>query len=368
MKQLGLTPDEAHTVRALRAMGNPARFRILGVLADQDGCICGEMVDLLPLAQSTVSGHLKVLKEAGLIRGIIDGPATSYCVDWHALRELETRLKGLFRPAEERSTVMATESGGSGDAIREAVSARYAGKAQEGLMALEVLPASEDASCCGPGPCATGSCGTAYGSEDLAGLPASVTGVSLGCGNPVGLADVRRGETVLDLGSGGGIDCFLAARRVGPEGRVIGVDMTPEMVRLARGNAAQVGLPNVEFRLGEIEHLPVETGSVDLVISNCVVNLAPNKAAVYREVFRVLRARGRLVIADTVADRPVPDELRARLDSWSACASGSLDKEAYFATLRGAGFQRIEVLDEHPVEWGDLEGVRVSSMTLRALK
>lgn len=248
--------------------------------------------------------------------------------------------------------------------INQAVSARYAGIAQR---ALEVLPMHEHDTCCDEG-CSTEGCGTGYTPEELASLPSSVTGVSLGCGNPVGLAEVKPGETVLDLGSGGGIDCFLAAQRVGPEGRVIGVDMTPDMVRLARANAEKAGAQNVEFRLGEIEHLPVDPSSVDLVISNCVVNLAPDKAAVYRDVNRVLRPGGRLVISDTVASAPVPEDLKSKLDLWSQCASGSLDRETYFETLRGAGFNRIEILEEHPVDWEDLGELVISSLTLRAFK
>lgn len=242
--------------------------------------------------------------------------------------------------------------------IHEAVSARYAGIAQGALNVVE------NDFCCGEGRSAD-SCVTGYTEEELAALPSSVSGVSLGCGNPVGLADVKPGETVLDLGSGGGIDCFLAGRRVGLEGRVIGVDMTPDMVRLARTNAEKTGAGNVDFRLGEIEHLPVDPGSVDLVISNCVVNLAPDKAAVFREVNRVLRPGGRLVISDTVAAAPVPEELRSKLELWSRCASGSLDKEAYFAALRDAGFDRIEVLEEHSIE---REELAISSITLRAFK
>lgn len=260
------------------------------------------------------------------------------------------------------------------DQIQQAVNSRYADRARQQLTTLQVLPLVQEDACCGPSAakaasCSNGSCGRGYRAEDLASLPAGVTGISLGCGNPVGLADVRPGETVLDLGSGGGIDCFLAARRTGPDGRVIGVDMTPEMVRLARANAQQVGTGNVEFRLGEIEHLPVDPASVDLVISNCVVNLAPDKGAVFREIGRVLRPGGRLVIADTVASRPVPEALRARLDLWSRCASGSLDRDTYFAALRDAGFDRVEVLQERPMDWGDLgDGLQVVSMTLRAFK
>lgn len=270
---------------------------------------------------------------------------------------------------------MTSSSSTDPNAIKAAVSARYAARARQQLIPPETLPLAQDAACCGPATaleapaCSSGTCGIGYRAEDLAGLPASVTGVSLGCGNPVGLAEVQPGETVLDLGSGGGIDCFLAARRVGPAGRVIGVDMTPEMVRLARANARQLAAENVEFRLGEIEHLPVDPGTVDLVISNCVVNLAPDKGAVFREVYRVLRPGGRLVIADTVASRSVPAALRERLDLWGQCISGALDRETYLATLREAGFARIEVLAEHDLARGDLDGdLALLSLTVRACK
>ena len=369
MKSLNLSTDDERTVQLFRAIGNPTRFRILQVLAEQQACICGDLVEMLPLAQSTVSEHLKVLKEAGLIQGTIDGPSTCYCIDPATVAWWHDRARTLFTSAE-RSTAISIRP----DIIKEAVSAHYAARARQGLATSETILMAQDASCCAPAAdgascCATGSCGTSYSAEDLASLPAGVTGISLGCGNPVGLADVQPGETVLDLGSGGGIDCFLAAQRTGPDGRVIGVDMTPEMVRLARANAQEAGATNVDFRLGEIEHLPVERDSVNLVISNCVVNLAPDKDAVFREVHRVLRPGGRLVIADTVASGPVPAELQAKLELWSSCASGSLDRDAYLATLRAAGFARIDILAEDAVEGGDLgDGLSVSSMTVRAFK
>jgi SAM-dependent methyltransferase len=181
-----------------------------------------------------------------------------------------------------------------------------------------------------------------YSSEELSSLPAGAN-LGLGCGNPSGLASLRPGEVVLDLGSGAGVDCFLASERVGPSGHVIGVDMTPEMLARARGIARASGRSNVEFRLGEIEHLPVADGSVDVVLSNCVVNLAPDKRLVYREAFRVLRPGGRLAISDVLATRPIPAELRADPERWSSCSSGALTTSETEKILRGAGFSEVEV-------------------------
>ena len=204
----------------------------------------------------------------------------------------------------------------------------------------------------GPGCCGTsadvccaegaGGQGSLYLQEELETLPAGAD-LGLGCGNPTALLSLAPGETVLDLGSGAGIDCFLASRQVGPRGRVIGVDMTPEMIARARHNARRGGYPNVEFRQGFIEHLPVADGTVDVVLSNCVVNLAPDKGAVYAEAFRVLRPGGRLAISDMVATRPIRPEDRANAELWSACTSGALTAAEVEEKLRAAGFTGIEV-------------------------
>lgn len=182
--------------------------------------------------------------------------------------------------------------------------------------------------------------------------------LGLGCGNPVAIASIQPGETVLDLGSGAGFDALLAARRVGAGGRVIGVDMTPAMIAKARRNVAAAGLANVEFRLGEIEALPVADASIDLVISNCVVNLSPDKARVFAEAARVLRPAGRLAIADIVATRPLPGEMRKRLELIGACVGGAALVEELRAMLAAAGFARVEIeLREDSrrfiAQWGD---------------
>jgi arsenite methyltransferase len=182
-----------------------------------------------------------------------------------------------------------------------------------------------------------------YETEEVGALPEEVTGLSAGCGDPVTLASLHVGETVLDLGAGGGIDCFLAAKRVGETGRVIGVDMTAEMIEKARANKALLEVENVEFRLGEIEYLPVADGSIDVVISNCVINLSPDKPQVIREAFRVLRPGGRLAVSDVVTNGPLPDEFRQSMAAWYGCLAGALDIGEYASILEEAGFVDVEV-------------------------
>ncbi len=210
------------------------------------------------------------------------------------------------------------------------------------------LAKGEKACCssCGSGPSAADvALRIGYSEEDLQNVPeASMMG--LGCGNPVALASLREGEIVLDLGSGGGIDVFLAARKVGAKGRVIGVDMTEEMVQRARATASRGGYENVEFRLGEIENLPVEDNSVDIILSNCVINLAPDKDKVFREAYRVLRPGGRLMISDLVTEGDLPDEIRKSFDAWAGCVAGALEKSQYLDTIRRAGFQKVNIVSE----------------------
>lgn len=170
-----------------------------------------------------------------------------------------------------------------------------------------------------------------------------MTSAALGCGNPTAIAAIKPGEVVLDLGSGGGIDCFLAAEQVGPSGQVIGIDMTLEMVLLARQNAYGMGMTNVQFRLGEMEHLPVESSTVDLIISNCVINLSPDKDAVFAEAFRVLKPGGRLSVSDLVLLQPPPEGLRQNLELWGGCVAGALEKDDFLQGLAAAGFVGIEV-------------------------
>jgi SAM-dependent methyltransferase len=199
-------------------------------------------------------------------------------------------------------------------------------------------------SCCAPGGAAAATLAEAlYGQTAVADLPETVTGVSLGCGNPTAIADLKPGEVVLDLGSGGGIDCFLAAKAVGPTGYVIGVDMTDNMLDLANKNKAKLGLTNVEFRKGEIENLPVEDGTVDIIISNCVINLSPDKDAVFRDAIRVLKPGGRFVVSDMVTEGEFPPQLQANLKAWAGCITGALDQGVYLEKMSAAGFTEVVV-------------------------
>ena len=205
-------------------------------------------------------------------------------------------------------------------------------------------------------------------------LPKEVTGLSLGCGDPITLAGLQPGQTVLDLGSGGGIDVFMAARQVGPAGHVIGVDMTPEMLAKAERNKAKVGLDNVEFRRGYIEDLPVDDDSVDVILSNCVINLSPDKAAVFREAYRVLRSGGRLAVSDMMTLGRFTPEERANLPAWAGCVTGAEDVALYAGVMRAAGFRDISIVDKgeptvelagHPLENGP---TRLFSARVTAVK
>jgi ubiquinone/menaquinone biosynthesis C-methylase UbiE len=214
------------------------------------------------------------------------------------------------------------------------------------------IASGKTSSCCGPSASSCG-CGSEvhlYDSQLLQGLPEEVTGISLGCGDPVSIASLKPGETVLDLGSGGGIDCFLAARQVGETGYVIGVDMTPEMLAKANANKVRMGVNNVEFRRGQIEALPVQDNSIDVIMSNCVINLSPDKRAVFGEAFRVLKPGGRISVSDIVTDGDFSPELRADTTQWAECVTGAVDVREYIGFIKEAGFTAIEVVDKSDAE------------------
>jgi arsenite methyltransferase len=226
--------------------------------------------------------------------------------------------------------------------VRSEVRKRYARTAVAGAGGCGCGGSAKGSrSCCGPTLPTSERLG--YGKTELASVPEEAD-LGLGCGNPTALAGLQSGETVLDLGSGGGIDCFLASRRVGPAGRVIGVDMTPQMIDRARAAAARGEFGNVEFRLGEIENLPVADGSVDVVISNCVVNLSPDKPRVFREAFRTLKPGGRLMVSDIVLRGELPEPARKSVAMWAGCVAGAMQEQDYLEAIRAAGFSDVRVV------------------------
>jgi arsenite methyltransferase len=230
---------------------------------------------------------------------------------------------------------------GSEQTLKDEIKARY------GQAALQAQK-QERRSCCGTGTVLQAGkldpiTGNLYNDHETAVLPQDAVTASLGCGNPTALAQIAPGEIVLDLGSGGGIDVLLSAQRVGPTGRVYGLDMTDEMLELARANQAKAGMTNVEFLKGDIEHIPLPDNSVDLIISNCVINLSPDKDLVLAEAFRVLKPGGRLAISDIVVRGEIPQEIRRSIELWAGCVAGALEEKEYAAKLERPGFARISI-------------------------
>jgi len=247
--------------------------------------------------------------------------------------------------------------------IKEVVKGRYAQIAKQ-----------DQESCCPS--CARGASsmlqtkGIGYSREDLEHIPEEAI-MGLGCGNPTAIADLKAGEVVLDLGSGAGVDVFLAAKKVGPTGRVIGVDMTKEMVDKARSIATNHSYHNVEFRLGEMESLPVEDESVDAIISNCVINLSPDKSKVFQEAYRALKPGGRLMVSDIVSEGALPDEIKTDSNAWSCCIGGALEQQEYLKEIREAGFEDVQVLSskEFYIEGEESQTLtKLLSITVRACK
>jgi arsenite methyltransferase len=256
--------------------------------------------------------------------------------------------------------------------IRATVQARYGATAQRVLEG-----ATTPASCCGPTDGSSGCCGSTseswdpitadlYEAGQTAGIPAEALLASLGCGNPTALADLREGEVVLDLGSGGGIDVLLSARRVGPTGKAYGLDMTDEMLALALENKARAGATNVEFLKGHIEAIPLPAASIDVVISNCVVNLATDKPAVFREIARVLRPGGRIGITDIVAEDHLTQEQRAERGSYAGCIAGALSISEFDAGLRAVGLSEISIRPTHSVAEGMVSAIVQATKPLEA--
>ncbi len=349
--------DAQQIAAGFKALAHPHRLRMFQRLVaccapgtvftaePAAGACAGELGTGLTLAPSTVSHHLRELQLAGLVRTARRGRHIDCWIDPDAV----SALADVLLPSGAAAGDPPTNTGGptmterQPDDIRAEVRDRYGAIARDGTSGCGCAPATAG-SCCGApdGIVSVVSTRLGYTGAELAAAPAAAD-LGLGCGNPQAIAALQPGETVLDLGSGAGLDSFLAARQVGPNGRVIGVDMTPDMVTRARANARAAGADNVEFRLGEIEHLPLADSSVDVVISNCVVNLSPDKPAVWREALRVLRPGGRIAIADIVTSAPLPPALRDDPALHCACIGGAATITEIGQQLAAAGFLNVRV-------------------------
>jgi arsenite methyltransferase len=298
------------------------------------------------------------LREAELVNILVDCTGQSCCAE-----PQDSTLGDEQRQQAEISVFVAT---GSRRVMgtREEVQAHYGEQAVSGQAA--------DCGCCGAGASdlpserATNVLAIGYSAEELAQLPAEAANLSLGCGNPVALASLRPGQVVLDIGSGGGIDAFYAARRVGPSGKVIGLDMTPQMIERARKAAAEAGLGQVEFRFGNAQAMPIEDNTVDVILSNCVINLAEDKGKVFEEAYRVLKDGGRLSISDVVTDKALPMSLRGDAAKWGDCVHGALPEREYLDLIAQAGFEGIQATPTGT--GGEIEGVRAYSLSVSARK
>jgi arsenite methyltransferase len=394
--------DFSEVSRLLEAVELPAKGldRTEGWVIEEDGRIVGHVaLELTPDAavlRSLVvaSSH----QSRGLARQLMDAAEAR---SEHRALVLKTdsigpwvERRGYLRTTQDRvpaSVLATTQFEGSlcsGYPVYLKASATFLDPATIKSAVRERYGAivSKGGTCCGPqtsGPGKGCGCGASeedlslaigYNPDDLGAVPEGAN-LGLGCGNPVALASLKPGEVVLDLGSGAGFDAFLAAKRVGAQGRVIGVDMTPEMLERARSLAAKHGFGNVEFRQGDIEELPVENNMVDAIISNCVINLATDKAKVFREAFRVLKPGGRLMVSDLVLLKPLPAAMKRNMDAYAACLAGALMKDDYLAAIRTAGFEGIEVVGESGYDFGDPTSDQIAeaqaidaSLTARDLK
>jgi ubiquinone/menaquinone biosynthesis C-methylase UbiE len=308
------------------------------------------------------------LRDAGLVNIVVDCTSQSCCATSQADAASQAEISVFVATGSRRVS-----------GAREAVRANYGAVAESGpcgcSSATVTGPDAERSLCCSPSSAMelVGSVpqevvlyDTGYTREQLDQVPVEAVNLSLGCGNPTAMASLRPGQVVLDIGSGAGIDAFYAARRVGPQGRVLGLDMTPAMIERARQSAAAAGLDNVEFRLGQAEAMPIEDGTVDVILSNCVINLAEDKGRVFEEAYRVLKDGGRLSISDMVTGGPLPMDLRSDAQMWAGCINGALPEQEYLDLVTQAGFSGV--VAKRTLSGGDLAGVPVYSLSVSARK
>ncbi|MDG6242990.1 MAG: arsenite methyltransferase [Methanolobus sp.] len=341
-------PD--NKARFFKALGDRTRLTIVGCLLKHDHCAC-DFATIAGKDQTTISRHLKILCEAGILRYEKDGRYVIYSIKDDTMKD-----------TLERCGVEKVDSCCPGS-IMDPETKKHAVKKNYGQIALGMV---QNCGCSGNMTQEQVAASIGYSSADVEAFPEANLG--LGCGNPTALGEIKEGDTVLDLGSGAGFDSFLAARKVGSSGKVIGVDMTDEMLAKAAKNADEYGFDNIEFRKGDIEDLPVESGSVDVIISNCVINLAPDKSRVFMEAYRVLRKGGRMFVSDIVLLKELSDEERNNEELICSCVGGALLKEDYLGQIKKAGFDIRIVGEDIEISERQYSGKALESIKLELLK
>jgi arsenite methyltransferase len=341
-------------VRFFKALGDETRLRIVGYLLLNERCAC-DFKQLKDKDQTTISRHLKVLAEAGIVKYKRSGRNLIYSIMDDGMKER------LIKMGIKTSDSCCSESVGPRDVmIKESVKEAYGKIATEGGSC-----GCDDGCGCGTQDPMQVSASLGYSEDELGVMPDSNLG--LGCGNPNALGEIKEGDTVLDLGSGSGMDSFIAAKKVGDSGKVIGVDITAEMIERARSIAVRHGFANVEFRHGDIEDLPVEDGTVDVILSNCVINLAPDKAKVFGEAYRVLRPGGRMYISDMVLIEELDEEQRNDRDLITGCVGGAIMRDDYLRLIKDSGFEIVQT-SESPGSKDQYRGLPVASLKVSARK
>jgi arsenite methyltransferase len=342
-------------VMFFKALGDETRLNIVKYLLKNEHCAC----DFKPLKhkdQTTISRHLKVLTEAGIVKHRKSGRNVIF-----SIRDEKVRSRLLAIGIEGKDGRCCDTTDSRETFVKESVKKAY------GKIATSAGSCGcGEASCCGPSDPITISSSLGYSDRELKVLPESNLG--LGCGNPNAIGAIRRGDTVLDLGSGAGMDAFIAARKVGKKGKVIGVDITKEMVSKARRNAKDNGFTNVEFRLGDIEDLPVESNSVDVILSNCVINLAPDKSRVFNEAHRVLKPSGKMYLSDMVLTAELSEAHRNDQALIAGCVGGAILRDDYLNRMREAGFQIEEMAVNKGPAKNHHQGFPVESLKIMAKK
>jgi ArsR family transcriptional regulator len=344
----------ADKAKVFKALGDETRLTIVGFLIKNERCAC-EFTEANK-DQTTISRHLKVLSEAGIVKSKKKGRNLIY-----SIKDDETRDQLIAWGIEEKDQCCEAPKL-SGKEIKRIVKKKYS------KIAVDGGSCSCSSDCCGDKvqtPMQI-SATLGYSKKELSSVPESNLG--LGCGNPGALGDMKKGDTVLDLGSGAGMDAFLAANRVGKNGKVIGVDFTEEMINKARKNATKNGFTNVEFRYGDIEDLPITDGSIDIVMSNCVINLVPDKSKAFKEAYRVLKTGGKMYLSDMVLLKELTEAQRADEDLISGCVGGAILKNDYLGLITTAGFRIKNVIENKGISKKQYKGLPVESLKVVAEK